>query len=257
MELLRDPAWQSVGAVIATLALLLYVYVERNKVSKLYSEVLNRLSNILGRLSNVPSVIVKGVGIILNAIIFVLLAYFILYVPIFLYQELRQPNHVVSSAIDRTSIFYGLVIIVWCLSIMTIKHKLTIDKLHNYIDYLNRIPGIKELKQSYNRQLFDAVIGQWNDFVAELITKHDNSPFAIDLAACSPLGVRDEMLIMGCPNKVVHKRMNLQPRSSSTGHDEQYEAWKIDKESIEIIMKERFQVRQISYTLDKQIKRQA
>jgi hypothetical protein len=61
------------------------------------------------------------------------------------------------------------------------------------------------------------------------------------------------MLIMGCPNTVIHKRMNLKQRSSTTGHDEEYEAWKIDKESIERIVKERFQVRQISYTLEKQI----
>ncbi len=44
--------------------------------------------------------------------------------------------------------------------------------------------------------------------------------------------------------------MNLK-RSSNKGYDEEYEAWKIDKESIERIVKERFQVRQISYTLEK------
>ncbi|HXQ32657.1 MAG TPA: hypothetical protein VN843_01420, partial [Anaerolineales bacterium] len=122
------------------------------------------------------------------------------------------------------------------------------------IDYLNRLPDIKKLKNKYNRQLFDSAIRQWNDFKADLTNNHDNSPFALDLAACSPLDVREETLIIGCPNTVIHKRMNLGPRRSSTeGYSEEYGAWKIDKESIERIVRERFQVMRISYTIQKQI----
>jgi hypothetical protein len=246
-----------VATLVTIISLLFSLFIEKEKSSKFYSEVRTRLQAILGRLSNVPSAIIYGVRIILNALLLFSLAYFILFAPIFLYEEFRQPNHVVSSAIDRASIFYGLVIMVWCLSIMAVRHKLSIDKLHNQIDYLNRIPGIKELKQNYNRQLFDAVIRQWNDFGVELVTKHDESPFAIDLADCSPLDVQDENLIICCPNKAIHRRMNRKAPSSSTGHDEEYEAWKSDKESIEGIMKERFQVRQISYILEKQIQTKA
>ena len=249
MELLRDPFWQSVGAVTAILALFLYVYVERDKISKLYSEMLAQLRSPLDRLGNVFPAIRYRIGSLLNVLFLSLLAIFILFVPIFLYEELHQPPHIDSSAIDRSSIFYGLVIIVWCLSIMTISYKFTINKLQDQIDYLNRIPGIKELKNSYNRQLFDSVTRQWNDFSDELVNKHDDSPFAIDLAACSPLDVRDETLIIGCPNRVIHKRMNLKPRPSTDGRDDVYEAWKIDKESIERIVKEHFQVIRISYTL--------
>jgi len=73
MELLRAPFWQSVGAVTAILALLLYVYVERDKISKLYTEVLTRLRSILGRLNHVPSAIVHSMRIILNALFLFLL----------------------------------------------------------------------------------------------------------------------------------------------------------------------------------------
>lgn len=253
MQLLRDPFWQSIGAIVAILALFLYVYVERDKTSKLYTEVLTRLQGTLARLSNVSPAIVRGIGILLNALLLLSLAYFILFVPIFLYEELRQPNHVISPAIDQGSIFYGLVFVVWCLSLITIRHKLTIDKLHDQIEYLNRIPGIRELKQNYNRQLFDAVIKQWNGFSVELTTKYDDSPFAIDLAACSPLDVQDEILIIGCPNKVIHKRMNRIAPSSSTGNNEEYETWKRDKGSIESLVRERLKVKQVSYTLEKQI----
>jgi hypothetical protein len=256
MEFLRDPFWQSVGAVTAILALLLYVYVERDKISKLFTDVLTRLRSALGRLGNVSDTIMYAISSLLNVLLLSSLVVFILIVPLFLYKELiqHQSLYIDPFIIDSRSMIYGLIVIVWCLSIVTIGHKLTIDKLRDQIDYLNRIPGIQEIKNSYNRQLFDSVVRQWNNFSAELVNRHDDSPFAIDLAACSPSDVRDEILIIGCPNKVIHKRMNLKPRSSSTGYDEQYEAWKIDKEAIERIMKERFQVRQISYILEKQIK---
>ena len=255
MEFLRDPFWQSVGAVTAILALLLYVYVERNKISKLYTEVLTRLRSTRARLGNVSPAIVHGISFLLTALFLSLLAIFILIAPIFLYKELiqHQSLYIDPFVIDSRSMIYGLVVIVWCISIMTFRHKLIIDELRAQIDYLNRLPGIKELKNNYNRQLFDSVIRQWNDFSAELVNKHDDSPFAIDLAACSPLDVRDETLIIGCPNRVIHKRMNLIAPASKKGYEEEYEARKIDKQSIERIVKERFQVRRISYTLAKQI----
>jgi hypothetical protein len=242
-----------VAMLVAIISLLFSLFVEKEKSSKFYSELLNRFRAMLGRFSNITSAIVYGVGIILNALLLFSLAYFILFAPIFLYEKLRQPNHAVSPTIDQDSIFYGLVIVMWCLSVITIRHKLTIDKLHDQIEYLNRIPGIKELKQNYNRQLFDAVIKQWNDFGSDLVTKHDDSPFAIDLADCYPLDVQDEILTIGCPNKAIHRRMNRKASLSSIGSDEEYEAWKRDKESIERLVKERFKVIQISYTLEKQI----
>lgn len=253
-----DSSWQSIATVVATIvaiiSLLFSVFIEREKSSKLYSEVLTQLESILRRLrQNIPPAIVHSLTIILNALFLFLLAYFILVAPIFLYEEFHQSTHVVSSDIDRNSIFYGLVIIVWCLCIMLIIHKFAINKLQDQIDFLNRIPGIKELKNNYNSQLFDSAIRQWNDFSAELLAKHDDSAFAIDLADCSPIDVRDEILIIGCPNRVIHKRMNRKVPSSTTGYDEEYEAWKVDKESIEKIVKERFQVRRISYMLAKQI----
>src|SRR5688572_822471 len=146
MELLRDPFWQSVGAVTAILALFLYVYVERDKISKLYSEMLTQLRSILGGFGNIFPTAVRSIRIILNALFLSLITFFIFYVPIFLYGEFQQQTHIDSSTIARNSILYGLFIIVWCLSIMTINHQLTIDKLRDQIDYLNRIPGIKELK---------------------------------------------------------------------------------------------------------------
>jgi hypothetical protein len=86
-----------------------------------------------------------------------------------------------------------------------------------------------------------------------LVNKHDDSPFAIDLAACSPLRVQDETLIMSCPNKVIHKRMVLKAPSSSMGYNDEYEAKKRDRASIEEMVKERFRVRRISYTLENRI----
>jgi hypothetical protein len=253
MEFLRDQFWQGVGAVTAILALLLYIYVERDKFSKLYSAIVTQLRNTLGHLSNIVPDIVGIITTALNILILLLLAFFILFAPIFLYGELHQPSSI-NSSINNSSIFYGLIILVWCLSIITINHKLTIDKLREQIDYLNRVPGIKELKNSYNRKLFDSVITQWNDFSAELASKHDNSPFALDLVVCSPLDVQEETLIIGCPNKVIHKRMNVGPRrSSSDGNDDEYKAWRMDKKSIEGVLKDHFQVKRISYTLKEEI----
>ena len=97
------------------------------------------------------------------------------------------------------------------------------------------------------------MIGQWKDLSAELANNHDDSPFAIDLAGCAPIDVRDEILVVGCPNRVIYKRMNRKAPSSTTGYNEEYEAWKVDKESIERIVRSHFHVRQISYTLVKQI----
>ena len=130
-----EPSLLSIAAVVATIvatlvaiiSLLFSLFVEKEKSSKFYSEVLTRLRSIFGRLSNIPSAILYGTSILLNALLLFSLAYFILFAPIFLYEELRQPNRVVSSAIDQDSIFYGLVIVVWCLSIITIKHKLTYE----------------------------------------------------------------------------------------------------------------------------------
>jgi hypothetical protein len=253
MELLRDSFWQSVGALIAILSLFLYVYVERDKISKLFSGVPTKLRSIFDRIGEIFPILVQYLRTILNALFISLLGYFILSAPIFLYEAIVK-----SSVIESSSMFYVLVLIVWCLSIVILSNKFTIDKLREQIDYLNRVPGIKQLKTSYSRQLFDSVMRQWNDFSSELANKHDNSPFALDLATCSPLEVRDETLIMGCPNRVIYKRMNLKPRRASTeGYDEEYEAWKIDKETIEKIIKERFQVMSISYTLEKQIATQA
>jgi hypothetical protein len=251
MEFLRDPFWQSVGAVTAILALLLYVYVERDKIFKLYTEVLTRLRSTLGRLGNVSPAIVRGIIILMSALFLSLLAIFILIVPIFLYKELiqHQPLYIEPFIIDSRSMIYGIVIIVWCLSIMTFSHKLIIDRLRNQIDYLNRVPGIQKLKSQYNKQIFDSAVRQWDNFRAELVNKHDDSPFAVDLATCSLLDVQDEMLIIGCPNRVVHKRLSKNP----LGDDKEYDEKMRDKRSIEGLVKERFQVIRISYTLEKQI----
>lgn len=249
MELLRDPFWQSVGAVTAVLALLLYVYVERDKISKLYIAVLTQLRSTLGRLGNVSPAIMLGIKILLNPLFLSLLAIFIVIAPIFLYKELiqHQTLYIDPFIIGSRSMIYGLVVIVWCISIMTFRHKLIIDELRAQIDYLNRIPGIKELKYKYNRQLFDSAIKQWNDFRAELANEHDDSPFAIDLVTCSLLNVQDETLIMGCPNSVIHKRLSKNPLSS----DKEYDAKMRDKRSIEGLVKKQFQVRRISYILKK------
>ena len=73
MELLRDPFWQSVGAVTAILALLLYVYVERDKISKIFTELITQLRRKLVRLSNVAPAIVRSINILLNIIFLSLL----------------------------------------------------------------------------------------------------------------------------------------------------------------------------------------
>jgi hypothetical protein len=73
MELLRDPFWQSVGAVTAILALFLYVYVERDKISRIFTEVLTQLRSTLVRLSNLSPAIVRSINILLNIIFLSLL----------------------------------------------------------------------------------------------------------------------------------------------------------------------------------------
>jgi hypothetical protein len=73
MELLRDPFWQSVGAITAIVALLLYVYVERGKISKLYSVVLTKLQDILGRLGNASPAIMYAISTLLNVLFLSLL----------------------------------------------------------------------------------------------------------------------------------------------------------------------------------------
>jgi hypothetical protein len=249
MELLRDPFWQSVGAVTAILALFLYVYVERDKISRIFTEVLTQLRSTLVRLSNLSPAIVRSINILLNIIFLSLLAIFILIAPIFLYKELilHQVLYIDPYIIDNRSMIYGLVVIVWCISIMTFRYKLILDELRAQIDYLNRIPDIKELKNKYNRQLFDSAIRQWNDFRAELVHKHDDSPFAIDLVTCSLLNVQDETLIIGCPNSVTHKRLSKNP----LGDDKEYDEKMRDKRLIEALVKKQFQVRKISYILKK------
>lgn len=249
MELLRDPFWQSIGAVTAILALFLYVYVERDKISNLFTEVLIQLRSTLGRLSNVSPAIVGSINILLNVIFLSSLAIFILIAPVFLYKELiqHQSLYIDPFVIDSRSMIYALVVILWCISIMTFRHKLIIDELQAQIDYLNRIPGIKELKNKYNGQLFDSAIVQWNDFRTELANEHDDSPFAIDLVTCSLLNVQDETLIIGCPNSVIHKRLSKNPLSGDKEYDEKMR----DKRSIEGLVKKRFQVRRISYILKK------
>jgi hypothetical protein len=132
---------------------------------------------------------------------------------------------------------------------MTFSHKLIIDRLRNQIDYLNRVPGIQKLKSQYNKQIFDSAMRQWDNFRTELVNKHDDSPFAVDLATCSLLDVQDETLIIGCPNRVVHKRLSKNP----LGDDKEYDEKMRDKRSIEGLVKEHFQVIRISYTLKKQI----
>jgi hypothetical protein len=252
MEILRDPAWQT---LIAILALLLSAYVAREKISKLYFSVLTRLQGILSRLGNASPAIMHGTSSLLNVLFLSLLAIFILIAPIFLYKEIIQHQvlFIDPFIIDNKSMIYGLIAIVWCMSIMTFRHKLIIDELRSQMDYLDRVPDIRKLKDKYNKQLFDSAARQWSDFRTELVNKHDDSPFAIDLAACSPLRVQDETLIMSCPNKVIHKRMVLKAPSSSMGYNDEYEAKKRDKASIEEMVKERFRVRRISYTLENRI----
>jgi len=172
--------------------------------------------------------------------------------PIFLYKELiqHQSLYIDPFIIDSRSMIYGLVVILWCISIATFRHKLIIDELRAQIDYLNRIPDIKDLKNKYNRQLFDSAIRQWDDFRSELANQRDDSPFAIDIAACSILDVQDETLVIGCPNRAIYKRMNPSSSSQSINSTEYYEKIK-DKESIELLVRERFQVLRISYILKK------
>jgi hypothetical protein len=251
MEFLRDTAWQT---LIAILALLLSAYVAREKISQLYSAVLTKLQGTLGRILNATRAIMHGISSFLNVLFLSLLAIFILVAPIFLYKELiqHQTLFIDPFVIDSESMIYGLVAIVWCIGIMTFLQKFIIDELRSQIDYLNRIPDIRKLKNKYNKQLFDSAARQWSDFRTELVNKHDDSPFAIDLASCGILDVQDETLIIGCPNRVIYMRMN--PPTSSQGFDnkEYYEKIR-DKELIEDLVKQRFQVRKISYSLEKQI----
>src|SRR5574341_1793124 len=244
MEFLRGPAWQT---LIAILTLLLSAYVAREKISKLYSAVLTKLQATFSRLGNASPTILSGISSPLNILFLFSLAIFILVAPLFLYKELIQHQilFIDPFIIDSKSMIYGLVVIVWCMSTLIFRHKLIIDELRSQIDYLNRIPDIKKLKNRYNRQLFDSAIRQWNDFRTELVNKHDDSPFAIDLATCSLLDVRDETLIISCPNRVIHKRMSKEPLPSDKEYDEKMR----DKRSIEGLVKERFQVMHISYTL--------
>jgi len=251
MEFLRDPAWQT---LIAILALLLSVYVAREKISQLYSVVLSKLQGTLSRILSASPTIMHGIGSLLNVLFLSLLAIFILVAPIFLYKELIQ-NQVLfidPYVIDSESMIYGIVVIVWCISIMTFRQKLIIDELRSQIDYLNRIPDIRKLKNKYNRQLFDSAVRQWSDFRTELVNKHDDSPFTIDLASCGVLDVQNETLIISCPNRVIYKRMKLPASPQGFDNTEYYEKIK-DKESIEELVKQYFQVRRISYTLEKQI----
>ncbi len=190
------------------------------------------------------------VGIGLNILYFSVLVIFVLITPIFLYKELIQHQSLTIDPfiIDSKSMIYGLVVIVWCMGIMTFNQKLIIDRLRNQIDYLNRVPGIQKLKNQYNKQIFDSVVRQWNDFRTEILNKYNDSPFVIDLADCSLLDVEDETLVVGCPNRVVHKRMNPSKPRSDIPHEE-YDKRMRDKELVEKLIRKRFPVRQIEYTL--------
>lgn len=251
IEFLRDPLfWQIVGTIAAIIALLL----ERKKVSKLYAEVITKLRRTLGQLGNVFPVILRSINILVSALFLFLIAIFILIAPFFLYEELiqHQPLYIKPYLIDSTSMIYGLVVIVWCISILTLCQKFIIDELRAQIEYLNKIPGIKELKNKYNKELFNSAIRQWNDFITDLANNHDNSPFAIDLATCSILDVQDETLIIGCPNRVIYNRINPSNLNNTLSSSE-YNPRINDKRLIEGLVKERFQLIRISYTLKKQI----
>jgi len=256
-----ESSWLNTATVIATIlatligfiSLLFYFFVEKEKASKFYAEMRTRLQSIFGSFSGMPSTIVRGLRVVLTFSFFMVLIYFIVIVPIFLYEQIYQTSSAVSSSTNETSVFYILIIAAWCMSIITINQALTIDKLRDQINYLNRIPGIKELKNQYNRNLFESAIQQWDDFRTDLVSKHDNSPFALDIAACSLLDVQDEILIIGCPNPVIHKRMYPR-RPSASMDDSEYQEKLRDKESIEALIKERFKIIGISYTLNKQLK---
>lgn len=243
------------GTIVAIIALLLYGYIERIKISKLFAGVIARLRRTLGHLGSVLPLILRTINILISALLLTFIALFILIVPFFLYGELilHQPLYFNSFFIDSSSMIYLLIVIVWCIGILTIRYKFTTDELRIKIDYLNRIPGIKELKNKYNKELLDSATRQWDDFKTNLVNNHDDSPFAFDFATCSILDVQDETLIIECPNRPIYNRMN--PSIPTDGVSNSEYAKKVnDKRLIEGLVKDRFQVTRISYTLKKQIK---
>src|SRR6266508_670599 len=101
---------------------MLYAWVERDKISKRYTEVLAHLRDTFGRLNNVPNAIMYSISGLLNVLLLSILAIFILIAPIFLYKELiqHQSLYIDPFIIDSKSMIYGLIVIVWCMSIMII-----------------------------------------------------------------------------------------------------------------------------------------
>jgi hypothetical protein len=81
-----------------------------------------------------------GTSSLLNVLFLSLLAIIILMAPIFLYKEIIQHQvlFIDPFIIDNKSMIYGLIAIVWCMRIMTFRHKLIIDELRSQINYLNR-----------------------------------------------------------------------------------------------------------------------
>jgi hypothetical protein len=246
---------QNLGTIATIIVGIFSLLLQRKQISELYNEVVTKMGDTSGRLSNLFPLVLSGIKILIAAIFLFLIAIFILITPFVLYAELiqHQPLYINSFLVDSNSVIYGLVLIVWCLSIQILRHRFVIDDLRAKIDYLNRLPGIKEFKNKYNKDLLDSATRQWNDFKTELANNYDDSPFAIDLALCSIIDVQDETLLIGCPNKVICNRMNLSSPNNAINNSENIEKIN-DKKKIEGIVKKRFQVIRISYTIKKQIK---
>jgi len=103
--------------------------------------------------------------------------------------------------------------VTWCLIFMIYKSQSRIEKLRAQIDYLNRMPGVEQLRKSYDHQLYETVREKWSDFLLTLRAQYRKPSLAGDLATCVLLRVENETLVIGCSSNLVRNRINSSKQS--------------------------------------------
>jgi hypothetical protein len=119
-------------------------------------------------------------------------------------QVVQQNSDLGGSALCVIVIFDYGVVILWGLCIKAFRTY----RLQDQIDYLNRVPGISELKKKYAEQLYEKVKADWRGFITAVRDTYKSPSMASDLENCIPLRVEDEMLIVGCSSSLIRNRIN-------------------------------------------------
>lgn len=123
---------------------------------------------------------------------------------------------------DPAILMYGSIIFVFVLfslSVSISQYNLRINELNQRIERINRLPGIKKLRDEYDEQLFERINMDWQTFLLDLENdktlgylfpsqREDIEMIQKELKKCIPLRVTDGILVLGCSDKKSYRRIN-------------------------------------------------